>query len=226
MSSPIGGFMPIPLAMMMPFMAAQSMLMGDAFGKGFQFGKRKISAMSNEQFNSLTMSSMVTDMQTEFKNIVPTIKQSIIDSRQVQNVIISEMIKIVPEFLKFMTGQAITTAVSGVDELAHLIGAHAGHDTTITSPTTTLTTTSTEPTTTTTTTDTRTKIEIANPSYTITTVMTGTETRTLSSWLELLKISRTRAEYYITRNPTLSEKYTKTVFQISQFLKLATGKWY
>ncbi len=144
MSSPIGGFMPIPLAMMMPFMAAQSMLMGDAFGKGFQFGKRKISAMSNEEFNSLTMSAMVTDMQTEFKNIVPTIQQSIIDSRQVQNVIISEMIKIVPEFLKFMTQtQIIDPVTQGVDELAHIIGTHAGHDTTTSTTTTTPTTTTT-----------------------------------------------------------------------------------
>ncbi len=34
----IGFFAPLPLAMMMPFMAGQSMLMGDAFGKSYQYG--------------------------------------------------------------------------------------------------------------------------------------------------------------------------------------------
>ncbi len=36
-------------------MATQSMVMGDAFGQAFQYGKRKISAMSNEEFNKTTM---------------------------------------------------------------------------------------------------------------------------------------------------------------------------
>ncbi len=103
-SLPIGGFMPIPLAMMIPFMAAQSLIMGDAFGKGYQFGKRKISAMSNEEFNSLTQSDLITSMQQEFKKAIPTIQQTLDDSSELQTTIIEEMIKIVPEFLKFLTG--------------------------------------------------------------------------------------------------------------------------
>ncbi len=103
MSSPIGGFMPIPLAMMIPFMAAQSLVMGDSFGKGFQFGKRKISAMSNEEFNSLTMSNLITNLQQEFKQLIPSINMSIEDSKDLQTKIVQEMLKIVPNLIATLT---------------------------------------------------------------------------------------------------------------------------
>ncbi len=51
---PVSGFLPVPLPMMIPFMGAQSLVIGKMFGVGFQYGKRKISAMSNEEFNKLT----------------------------------------------------------------------------------------------------------------------------------------------------------------------------
>ncbi len=93
---PIGGFMPIPLAMMIPFMAAQSIIMGDAFGKGYQFGKRKISAMTNEEFNSLSQSDLISEMQKEFKEAIPSIKQSLSDSTELQTRIVGEMLRILP----------------------------------------------------------------------------------------------------------------------------------
>ncbi len=54
MSSPISGFTAIPNPQMLAFMPIQSYLMMYFAGSGWQYGKRKISAMSNEEFNKLT----------------------------------------------------------------------------------------------------------------------------------------------------------------------------
>ncbi len=80
MSLPIGGFMPIPLAMMIPFMATQSMVMGDAFGRSFQYGKRRISAMTNEEFNAYSPTQIAEEIFAEYKQIIPKLGKSIEDS--------------------------------------------------------------------------------------------------------------------------------------------------
>ncbi len=74
---PIGGFMPIPLAMMIPFMATQSLVMGHAFGEAFQYGKRKISAMGNEEFNKLKLEDLAANMFESYKIIIPDYKHQL-----------------------------------------------------------------------------------------------------------------------------------------------------
>ncbi len=91
----IGFFAPLPLAMMMPFMAGQSMIMGDAFGKAYQYGKRKISAMSNEEFNKLTPDDLAKSLQTDYMSIIPSLKASTVASRDFQSFIIKELATIV-----------------------------------------------------------------------------------------------------------------------------------
>ncbi len=95
----IGGFMPIPLAMMIPFMATQSLVMGESFGKAFQFGKRKISAMDNETFNKLTIEQVASEMFKSYQNILPDLKQSMRDSSQLQSDIIGQILSIPSETL-------------------------------------------------------------------------------------------------------------------------------
>jgi len=101
----IGFFAPLPLAMMMPFMAGQSMLMGDAFGKAYQYGKRKISAMSNEEFNALTPEMLGQQIVTDYKGIIPSLEEAVKASTEFQSIIIQEMgiiLKSIPnELLKF-----------------------------------------------------------------------------------------------------------------------------
>ncbi len=92
MALPIGGFMPIPLAMMIPFMATQSMVMGDAFGRAFQYGKRKISAMSNEEFNATNLEEQASLMFAAYKNIIPKLETSMDDSRELQNFIVKQLL--------------------------------------------------------------------------------------------------------------------------------------
>ncbi len=92
MALPIGGFMPIPLALMIPFMATQSLVMGEAFGIAFQYGKRRISAMSNEDFNKLTIEEVASQMFKSYENIIPELKQSIKKSTQFQNFIFATLL--------------------------------------------------------------------------------------------------------------------------------------
>ncbi len=101
---PIGGFMPIPLAMMIPFMATQSMVMGEAFGKGFQYGKRRISAMDNPTFNAYSVEQMVSEMFETYNKITPEIKQALSDSKDLQNHIVDELIKIIPNAIANIFG--------------------------------------------------------------------------------------------------------------------------
>ncbi len=72
----IGLFAPLPLAIMIPFMAAQSFAMGQAFGTSFQYGKRKISSMSNEEFNKLTAQQAHAEIQSDIRDMIPSMNQS------------------------------------------------------------------------------------------------------------------------------------------------------
>ncbi len=102
----IGFFMPLPLAMMIPFMGIQSAVMAKQFGENFQFGKRRISAMSNEAFNKLTPKILMENNAAEIRNMIPSMKESIHDMDEFQKFLIVEflsMIKSLPaDVLKFM----------------------------------------------------------------------------------------------------------------------------
>ncbi len=108
-SLPIGGFMPIPLAMMIPFMATQSMVMGQAFGMGFQYGKRKISAMDNETFNKTTMEQVASEMFVAYEKIIPNLKVQMADNQGLQNFIIAKLLDmprdLISDFFNSITGQ-------------------------------------------------------------------------------------------------------------------------
>ncbi len=55
MSSPISGFTAIPNPYMVPLLYYQSLLIGAGFGIGYQGMRRKLSAMSNDDFNKLDL---------------------------------------------------------------------------------------------------------------------------------------------------------------------------
>ncbi len=79
MSSPISGFTAIPNPQMLAFMPIQSYLMMYFAGSGWQYGKRKISAMSNEQFNKLTPEDLLAQHSIELKNMLPTLNKTLND---------------------------------------------------------------------------------------------------------------------------------------------------
>jgi len=92
---PIGFFMPLPLAMMIPFMGIQSAVMMKQAGENWQYGKRRISAMTNEDFNNLTPQGMLERSNQEVQAMIPSMEQSIKDMRQFQDFIIVEVIELI-----------------------------------------------------------------------------------------------------------------------------------
>ncbi len=105
---PIGFFAPLPLAIMIPFMAAQSFAMGHAFGTSFQYGKRKISSMSNEEFNALDSVALHQDLQTDIRAMIPSMNESFHRMESFQIEIIQSMmntfVKAVDAFGQFLSG--------------------------------------------------------------------------------------------------------------------------
>ncbi len=91
----IGFFAPLPLAVMIPFMAAQSAVMGEAFGKHYQYGKRKISSMTNEEFNKLDGGDIFGSIITDYKKIIPQIEEAMRASKEFQSTVIQEISAIV-----------------------------------------------------------------------------------------------------------------------------------
>ncbi len=90
MSLPIGFFAPLPLPMMIPFMGIQSAVMAEQFGTMFQYGKRRISAMSNEEFNKLTPKMLQERMTREIEGMIPEMKEQIQAMRPMVELIIKE----------------------------------------------------------------------------------------------------------------------------------------
>ncbi len=97
MPIPISGFMPLPLAMMIPFMGAQSAVMAKQFGENFQYGKRRISAMTNEEFNKLTPAKLAERTAQELKAMIPSMESSITDMRLFQSFLVREFIATVKQ---------------------------------------------------------------------------------------------------------------------------------
>ncbi len=90
MSSPLSAFTAVPNPQMLAFMGAQSYLMMYMAGAGWQFGKRKISAMLNEDFNPLTVTTLYKQMTTELKESIPTIERSMNDMTSLLGPIIEQ----------------------------------------------------------------------------------------------------------------------------------------
>ncbi len=87
--------MPLPLAMMIPFMGIQSAVMAKQFGENFQYGKRRISAMSNEEFNKLTPTMLMDKAGEELKAMIPSMEKSVIDMREFQTFLVREFLQMV-----------------------------------------------------------------------------------------------------------------------------------
>ncbi len=88
----LGLFAPLPLAVMIPFMAGQSFAMGEAFGKGFQYGKRRISSMTNEKFNSMSAKDHFDETTADITAMIPTMSRAIDKFHTLQTDIILKMI--------------------------------------------------------------------------------------------------------------------------------------
>ncbi len=112
MSSPISGFTAIPNPQMLAFMPIQSYLMMYFAGSGWQYGKRKISAMSNEQFNKLTPEELLQQHSIELKNMLPTLSKTLNDVTPLVSLLIEqygdfivEALKVTPKVVSQVSGE-------------------------------------------------------------------------------------------------------------------------
>ncbi len=123
---PIGFFAPLPLAIMIPFMAAQSFAMGHAFGTSFQYGKRKISSLTNEQFNALSATDLHGQLQADIRAMIPSMNQSFNTMEKFQIDIIQSMLDTIrlgiQEFGNFITGGAFQTNTTSTETSTSAIG--------------------------------------------------------------------------------------------------------
>ncbi len=111
MSSPLSAFTAIPNPQMPAFLGAQSFIMMYQAGEGWQYGKRRISALSNEEFNKLDIKSLMERQAMELKGAIPIIERSMNNmTRMVPMIIeqygdfIREAIKAMPQFFQNITG--------------------------------------------------------------------------------------------------------------------------
>ncbi len=95
-------------------MAAQSFAMGQAFGTSFQYGKRKISSMSNEEFNNLTPQMAHANIQSDVRQMIPSMNQTFKVMEQFQLDIINSMVNTMRLGLEQL-GQWITTGKTGTE---------------------------------------------------------------------------------------------------------------
>ncbi len=124
--------MPLPLAMMIPFMGIQSMVMAKQFGENFQYGKRRISAMSNEDFNKLTPAKLLSNANDELKSQIPLMKASMEDMRQFQTFIVKEFLLTIRSIIDAGLGKLIgltpTEINQTVQNIEHFLHGHfEGH---------------------------------------------------------------------------------------------------
>ncbi len=135
--------MPLPLAMMIPFMGIQSMVMAKQFGENFQYGKRRISAMSNDDFNKLTPAKLLSNANDELRSQIPLMKQSMEDMREFQTFIVKEFLLTIRSIIDAGLGKLIgltpTEINQTVQNIEHFLHGHfEGHEVTEPSPTETI----------------------------------------------------------------------------------------
>ncbi len=126
---PIGFFAPLPLPMMIPFMGIQSAVMAEQFGTMFQYGKRRISAMSNEEFNKLTPQMLQERITTQVQGMIPEMEKQIQAMRPM-------VVIIMKEFAEYVRLATAAIAQGGSEYLEHAAHGHIlGHGDTYVPPT-------------------------------------------------------------------------------------------
>ncbi len=92
--------MPLPLPIMIPFMMWQSAAIAAGFGTYFQYAKRKISALSNEEFNAARPSDLVNELFDDIMNEIPSSFERI---RSINNLILQSLSDFLEDGIRFLS---------------------------------------------------------------------------------------------------------------------------
>ncbi len=109
MSLPISGFTAVPNPQMLSYMMSQSWIMMYAAGGAWQYGKRRISAMSNEEFNKLTPIALLQEHIQMLREAIPSIQASLKDMTPLIGTLMEQFGTFINEALK-----AIPQTVSNI----------------------------------------------------------------------------------------------------------------
>ncbi len=109
MSSPLSAFTAVPNPQMLAFMGAQSFIMMFQAGEGWQYGKRRISAMTNEDFNKLTPERLLQNQAATLRSSISTIEKSMNDMTPMIKTIISQY----GDFLREIIAEAPKALLKG-----------------------------------------------------------------------------------------------------------------
>ncbi len=93
--------MPLPLPIMIPFMMWQSAAIAAGFGTYFQFAKRRVSAMSNEDFNKANPHELVNSM---YEDIVKQIPSSFSKVDSLTPIMLESMNTMLDQAVKWLAG--------------------------------------------------------------------------------------------------------------------------
>ncbi len=91
-------FFPLGIA----FMGSQSAVMMKMAGEQWQYGKRRISAMTNEEFNKLTPVKLFEIETSELRAMIPLMQESMRDMNKLTPIIVTEMIKMFEDFVTIL----------------------------------------------------------------------------------------------------------------------------
>ncbi len=83
-------------------MGIQSAVMAKQFGENFQYGKRRISAMDNDEFNKLTPKILMSNANRELTEMMPEMKESIIQMQEFQIFLVKEFLNMIQNFVSSM----------------------------------------------------------------------------------------------------------------------------
>ncbi len=121
MSLPISGFTAVPNPMMLSFLATQGFAIMYYGGAGWQFGKRKVSGMSNEQVNKMSPNDFLMQLHNETRTMVPTMAQGMKDMTPLVKTTlvlfgayIREAIKAFPEVVQNILGSTDSGEFSNI----------------------------------------------------------------------------------------------------------------
>jgi len=110
MSGVISGFTAIPNPQMLAFMPIQSYLMMYFAGAGWQIGKRKISAIPNDQFNKMSANDLLKGFTEDLRGSIPTLERSLQDITPLIKVLVEQYGDFIKEAIA-ATPQAILNAI-------------------------------------------------------------------------------------------------------------------
>ncbi len=116
-------------------MGIQSAVMAKQFGENFQYGKRRISAMSNEEFNKLTPKMIQDNANAELKAMIPSMEESVREMRVFQTFLIREFLKTLNDAIKAGFGELFGINQDTLSNIEHYLHGHGGgHDGTTPEP--------------------------------------------------------------------------------------------